>query len=270
MTTHTARPTGRQPVIDRAAVARACGEAAVMRRWWAVWPALIAAELAVAAPALHWVWHVLALPDAVQGIAAAVAITFAAASTLDRRAGWPRTMAALAYAGIIGWGVWVWYYGPNLTAYRVLGWALVAAWPVWLWHRWWRDRQRYVQVAENRWERRAGAPDPGLDRIGRLVGRWRKRRQRASNRRQWHQAQRPAGATVARAEAPPEPTSSPERERTLAALDEIAEPTSAADVARWTGANRETVRRHLVWLTDHGQAVRTGTDARPLYAPAST
>lgn len=269
MTAPTRKRPERAPVIDRAAVARAGLDAAMMRRWWALWPGIIAAELAVAAPLLHWAWLALGIPVAVAYVAGAAALAFAAATTLERRAGWPRAITGGAYALVIGWAMFVWLFGPSADAMRVLGWCLVVSWPLWLWHRWWRDRQRYVQVADNRWERRAGAPDPGLDRLGRLVGRWRKRRQRAANRRQWHQAQRPAAASMAAAEPEPEPEGPGERERTLAALGEIGEPASAADVARWTGGNRETVRRHLVWLADHGQAERTGTAARPLYAPSA-
>lgn len=252
------------PILDRTIAARATLDTALLRRWWALWPAAVAVDMALLGPALHLAWHVFRIPELVAWVACSVALAFAAASTLDRRAGWPRLVTGLGYATSIAWLMWVWLAGPSWAAMAVLGWTLVAAWPVWLWHRWWRDRQRYVQVADNRWERRAGAPDPGLDRIGRLVRRWRKGRQRAANRHQWHQE------VVAKLDARADAQDRSGRDATLAALAEVAEPITAANLARWTGGNRETVRRHLVALADDGRAERSGTPARPLYAVAST
>jgi hypothetical protein len=239
-----------------------------LRQWWALWPAAVALDMLVAAVALHLVWRVVQLPVLVIGVATLVAAVFAVVKVWERRQGWPRLTAAVAYAWVIAWTVHVWLVGPYWLAVQVLGWSLVAGWPLWLWTRWWRDRTRFVQVAENRWERRAGAPDPGVDWLASLVRRVRKGRRRSANRRAWATVQ--PSSSAATLAAAPDPDVDPDAPRdgyadTLEWLAQLDEPVHAAELARTMGANRETVRRHLVWLADRGHALRSGTPDRPLY-----
>jgi DNA-binding transcriptional ArsR family regulator len=251
----------RPPVpLTRWQLAAMALDVARLRKLWPLGPPVVALAMLVAAPALHLVWRLFDLPAVVPAFAAAVAAVFAGVATFDRRQGWPRALAGLGFSTVIVWSWVVWQWGPSAALLSGLGWGLVLGWPLWLWHRWWRDRERFVQVAENRWVKRAGAPDPGLDRLAGIVRRLRKRRRRNRNATE-HREQRAARQRTAKADG---------RRATLAALAEQAEAVGAAELARRMGANRETVRRHLVAAAAEGLVEAHGTGNRVRYTAGNS